>query len=133
MGQRCAPAASDRLAPARCARPPAARQRRRPDAEIAYGGEVSLPVPPRHAIRLRAAMRISVLRRPKEREGATSLIGTETAPSSIDGRYRERSGPGADVALSAATDPGTDSRDVAQGGHVMQCGRLVKKSFLQFV
>src|SRR5262245_66368402 len=29
----------------------------------------------------------------------------ETAPSSTDGRYRERSGPGADVALSAVTDP----------------------------
>ena len=38
---RCAPAATDRLAPSRCARRPAARQRPRPDAEIC-GGEVSL-------------------------------------------------------------------------------------------
>src|SRR5262249_516845 len=35
-----APAATDRLAPARCARAPAARQRLLPDAEI-VGGEVS--------------------------------------------------------------------------------------------
>src|SRR5262245_8767183 len=35
----------------------------------------------------------------------------ETAPQSIDGRYRERSGPGADVALSAATDPTATSLD----------------------
>src|SRR5215472_83098 len=37
-----APAASDRLVPARSATPPAAWRRPRPDAEIAYGGEDSL-------------------------------------------------------------------------------------------
>ena len=38
---QCAPAAPDRLAPSRRATRPAARQRPRPDAEIAFGGEVS--------------------------------------------------------------------------------------------
>src|SRR5215831_6553858 len=38
--QRCAPVATDRLAPARCATRLAARRRRWPDAEIS-GGEVS--------------------------------------------------------------------------------------------
>ena len=38
---RCAPAATDRLAPKRRATRPAARQRPRPDAEIVFGGEVS--------------------------------------------------------------------------------------------
>src|SRR5262245_53700364 len=40
----CAPAASDRLAPKRSARRPAARQRPRPDAEK-FGGEVSFEPP----------------------------------------------------------------------------------------
>src|SRR5215472_15986434 len=39
MGQRCAPAASDKLAPAQSATPSAAWQRRRPDAEN-FGGRV---------------------------------------------------------------------------------------------
>src|SRR5262245_51798428 len=36
-----APAAADRIAPVRCTTRPAARQRLLPDAEFAYGGEVS--------------------------------------------------------------------------------------------
>src|SRR5262249_56561268 len=36
-----APAASDKLVPLQCATPPAAWRRRPPDAEIAFGGEVS--------------------------------------------------------------------------------------------
>src|SRR5262249_23073597 len=40
MGERCAPAATDRLAPTRCAMWPVARRRRRPDAEK-FCGEVS--------------------------------------------------------------------------------------------
>src|SRR5262249_46121636 len=43
--RRCAPAASDRRAPLRHATEPAALQHPRPNAEIAYGGEVSWPVP----------------------------------------------------------------------------------------
>src|SRR5262249_9095524 len=39
--QRAGPAVSDRLAPTRSARWPAALQRSRPDAEIAFGGKVS--------------------------------------------------------------------------------------------
>src|SRR5262245_48321774 len=49
----CAPAASDRLAPKRNATRPAARQRRRRDAENVYGGEVSfrsLPLASNHSI-----------------------------------------------------------------------------------
>src|SRR5262249_60776822 len=40
-----APAATDRLAPARCARAPAARQRLLPDAEIVGGGGLFLTSP----------------------------------------------------------------------------------------
>src|SRR5262249_17495332 len=45
--RRCAPAAPDRLAPKRCAIRTAARQRRRRDAEIVCGGEVSFGPPSR--------------------------------------------------------------------------------------
>ena len=48
------PAATDRLAPLQRAAWPAVRQRPRPDAEIAFGGEVSwCPIllrPPHHSI-----------------------------------------------------------------------------------
>src|SRR5215510_6339984 len=42
MGQRCAPAVSDRSALVQCARLPAAQQRPRPDARMC-GGEVEPP------------------------------------------------------------------------------------------
>src|SRR5262249_1308868 len=48
MGERCAPAATDRLAPTRCAMWPVARRRRRPDAEKFCGRvdeEVAHPHP----------------------------------------------------------------------------------------
>src|SRR5262249_4315902 len=48
--QRCsALAATDRLAPPRSATPPAARQRPRQHAEIAFGGEVSFEPPSHHS------------------------------------------------------------------------------------
>src|SRR5262245_29583114 len=45
MARSDAPAAPDRLAPSRSATLPGARQRRRPDAEIVCGGEVSFEPP----------------------------------------------------------------------------------------
>src|SRR5262249_33090423 len=53
MGQLCALAGSDSSALARCATPPAAQQRPRPDAEIVFGGAVSflnLPLASHHSI-----------------------------------------------------------------------------------
>jgi hypothetical protein len=44
------PAASDRLAPSRCARGPAARQRPRPDAEIRQGSFILTPLDSHHSI-----------------------------------------------------------------------------------
>src|SRR6516164_6068377 len=54
--RRCAPAASDRSVPARCARRPAARKRRRPDREN-FGGEVSF----------RTSLSLHITRSPRRR------------------------------------------------------------------
>src|SRR6266511_5132936 len=51
--RKCAPGVSDRLAPMRCATWPGARRRSLQDAEISFGGEVSLmdlPLGSHHSI-----------------------------------------------------------------------------------
>jgi hypothetical protein len=100
MARSSAPAASDRLAPKRCATPPATRQRPRPDGEIS-GGEVSCCLPNHVQNECRAA----------------ASIGPHQ-PSPIFSEYTPADG------MSAAAKTGTSARPCRQLCYQVISGQL---------